>query len=125
MEVLSEEEISSNRESDDTIRSIPRFRNYEPGKPSKVLCVKNLAAQATVAQLVALFSRFEQNGPMVYKLLTGRLKGQAFVTLSDVETAQKALDLLHGYRLLGKPMVVEFGREKQDSAQQQNQEKEK
>lgn len=122
VEVLSEEDISSNRESDEAIRGIPRFRNYQPGKPSKVLCVKNLAAQATVAQLVALFSRFEQSEPIVYKLLTGRLKGQAFVTLSDVETAQKALDLVHGYRLLGKPLVVEFGREKPHSAQQQNQE---
>uniref|UniRef100_A0A8C6SVT9 RNA binding motif protein 41 n=1 Tax=Neogobius melanostomus TaxID=47308 RepID=A0A8C6SVT9_9GOBI len=123
VEVITDDDISSNRESGDTIRSIPRFRNYQPGKPSKVLCVKNLAAQATVAQLVALFSRFERSEPVVYKLLTGRLRGQAFVTLSDVETAQKALDLLNGYRLLGKPMVVEFGRERQDSARQQNQEK--
>ncbi|XP_033834361.1 RNA-binding protein 41 [Periophthalmus magnuspinnatus] len=121
---ISEEEILSNRELAETIQSIPRFRNYQPGKPSKVLCVKNLAAQTTVAQLVALFSRFEQHGgAIVYKLLTGRLKGQAFITLSDVETAQKALNLLHGYRLLGKPLVVEFGREKHDSAQQQNQER--
>lgn len=36
VELMSDEEISSNRESNDTIRSIPRFRNYEPGKPSKV-----------------------------------------------------------------------------------------
>lgn len=49
----------------------------------QVLCVKNLSPQASVAQLVALFSRFEQeNGlPVVYRLLTGRMKGQAFITL--------------------------------------------
>lgn len=117
VQTVSDEEITSNRESDETIRSIPRFRNYTPGKPSQVLCVKNLSAQATVAQMVALFSRFEQpSGPaIVYRLLTGRLKGQAFISLSDVETAQKALKLLHGYRLLGKPLVLEFSREKQDS----------
>ncbi|XP_072302152.1 RNA-binding protein 41 isoform X2 [Eucyclogobius newberryi] len=115
--LVSEEEIASNRETDDAIRSIPRFRNYQPGKPSKVLCVKNLAAQATVAQLVALFSRFERSGAAVaYKLLTGRLKGQAFVTLPDVETGENALRLLHGYRLLGKPLVVEFGRQKHASS---------
>lgn len=114
VEIISDEEILSNRESDDVIRIVPRFRNYQPGLPSKVLCVKNLSAQATVAQLVALFSRFEQKtGPaVVYKLLTGRLKGQAFVTLSDADTAQNALQMIHGYRLLGKPLVVEFGREK-------------
>ncbi|XP_055004377.1 RNA-binding protein 41 isoform X2 [Boleophthalmus pectinirostris] len=126
VEVISEEDILSTRDSDETIRNIPRFKNYQPGKPSKVLCVKNLSAQATVAQLVALFSRFEQSGGgggVVYKLLTGRLKGQAFITLPDVEAAQKALELIHGYRLLGKPLVVEFGREKHDSTQLQNHER--
>ncbi|KAM3601806.1 uncharacterized protein V6R79_019125 [Siganus canaliculatus] len=64
IETISDEEILSNRESDEGIRSIPRFRNYQAGNPSKVLCVKNLSAQASVAQLVALFSRFEQEtGP--------------------------------------------------------------
>ena len=45
--------------------------------------MKNLSAQASAAQLVALFSRFEpENGPsVVYRLLTGRMKGQAFITL--------------------------------------------
>ncbi|XP_034033803.1 RNA-binding protein 41 [Thalassophryne amazonica] len=115
IEVTSREEILKNRESEEGIRRIPRFRNYHPGKPSKVLCVKNLSAHATVAQLVALFSRFEpENGPsIIYRLLTGRLKGQAFITLPDAETAQTALQLVHGYRLLGKPLVVEFGRERQ------------
>ncbi|KAM9348556.1 RNA-binding protein 41 [Symphorus nematophorus] len=120
IETISDEEILQNRESDEGIRSIPRFRNYEPGKPSKVLCVKNLSAQASVAQLVALFSRFErENGPpVVYRLLTGRMKGQAFITLPDAEAAQTALRLVHGYRLLGKPLVLEFGRERQEGDRQ-------
>ncbi|XP_026184856.1 RNA-binding protein 41 isoform X2 [Mastacembelus armatus] len=110
IETITDEEILKNRESEEVIRSIPRFQNYQTGKPSK-----NLSAQASVAQLVALFSRFEpDNGPSVlYRLLTGRMKGQAFITLRDAETAQKALQLVHGYRLLGKPLVVEFGRERQ------------
>ncbi|XP_061660324.1 RNA-binding protein 41 [Syngnathoides biaculeatus] len=112
---VTDEEILENRESQEGIRSIPRFRNYQPGKPSRVLCVKNLSPQASVAQLVALFSRFEGTGgrpPLLYRLLTGRMKGQAFVTLPDTEAAQNALQLLHGYRLLGKPLVLEFGRER-------------
>lgn len=38
--------------------------------------------------------------------------------LADAETAQKALQLVHGYRLLGKPLVVEFGRERQEEEKQ-------
>ncbi|CAL8265556.1 unnamed protein product [Merluccius merluccius] len=114
IENVSDEAILENREAEEGIRYIPRFLNYQPGKPSKVLCVKNLSAQASVAQLVALFSRFEADGgPTVrYRLLTGRMKGQAFITLPDTETSQKALELIHGYRLLGKPLVIEFGRER-------------
>lgn len=36
IETISDEEILKNRESEEGIRSIPRFRNYQPGKPSKV-----------------------------------------------------------------------------------------
>lgn len=36
IETISDEEILKNRESAEGIRSIPRFRNYQPGKPAKV-----------------------------------------------------------------------------------------
>lgn len=116
VEEVTEEEIQQNRETEEGIRSIPRFHNYQPGKPSKVLCVKNLSARASVAQLVALFSRFDCDitQPVVYRLLTGRLKGHAFITLSDTETSQRALEMVNGYRLLGKPLVIEFGLERRD-----------
>lgn len=78
--------------------------------------MKNLSARASVAQLVALFSRFDCDitQPVVYRLLTGRLKGHAFITLSDTETSQRALEMVNGYRLLGKPLVIEFGLERRD-----------
>ncbi|KAL2094702.1 hypothetical protein ACEWY4_009421 [Coilia grayii] len=116
VELVPEEEILQNKETEEIIRSIPRFQSYQPGEPSNVLCVKNLSPRATVAQLVSLFSRFQHSDrpPILYRLLTGRLKGQAFITLSDKESAQAALELLHGYRLLDKPLVIEFGREKKD-----------
>lgn len=111
IEVVSDEEILKNREPEEGIRRIPRFQNYQPGTPSKVpplfslirplpwkpgqalaerpscpqvLCVKNLSGRVSLAQLVALFSRFERKdgAPVVYRLLTGRMKGQAFVTLA-------------------------------------------
>lgn len=36
IETVSDEEILKNRESEEGIRSVPRFRNYQPGTPSKV-----------------------------------------------------------------------------------------
>ncbi|XP_039532342.1 RNA-binding protein 41 isoform X2 [Pimephales promelas] len=114
IEDISEEEIENNRETEEDIRRIPRFKNYQRGDPSSVLCVKNMSPRATVAQLVSLFSRFEKDDerPIRYRLLTGRLKGQAFITLSDVKRAHDALDLLNGYKLLDRPLVIEFGRER-------------
>lgn len=114
IEEISDEEIKSNRETEEDIRNIPRFKNYQRGNPSNVLCVKNMSPRATVAQLVSLFSRFQKDDkqPILYRLLTGRLKGQAFITLSDVKSAQAALDLLNGYKLLEKPLIIEFGRER-------------
>ncbi|KAM6984611.1 RNA-binding protein 41 [Aplochiton taeniatus] len=123
---VPEEEILRNRDTVEEIRNIPRFQNYQPGEPSKVLCVKNLSAHALVAQLVALFSRFEGEAgpPVVYRLLTGRLKGQAFITLPDRQSAQGAMQLINGFRLLGKPLVMEFGRERKEEGRQRKEEKE-
>lgn len=36
IEMITDEEILKNREPEEGIRSIPRFRNYQTGKPSKV-----------------------------------------------------------------------------------------
>ncbi|XP_051536837.1 RNA-binding protein 41 [Myxocyprinus asiaticus] len=116
IEDISDEEIKNNRDTEEAIRNIPRFKNYQRGKPSNVLCVKNVSPRASLAQLVSLFSRFQKDNthPILYRLLTGRLKGQAFITFFDVESAQTALDLLNGYRLLEKPLIIEFGRERSE-----------
>lgn len=42
--------------------------------------------------------------------------------MADTETAQKALQLVHGYRLLGKPVVVEFGRERREEQKHKEEE---
>ncbi|XP_056586753.1 RNA-binding protein 41 [Triplophysa dalaica] len=118
IEDISEEEIKNNRETEEGIRNIPRFKNYQKGAPSNVLCVKNMSPRASLAQLVSLFSRFQKDDtrPILYRLLTGRLKGQAFVTFSDAESAQAAIELLNGYRMLDKPLIIEFGRKKSGKA---------
>ncbi|XP_030649139.1 RNA-binding protein 41 [Chanos chanos] len=114
IEEISNEDICKNRETVEGIQNIPRFQNYQRGELSNVLCVRNLSPRASLAQLVSLFSRFQRDDgePITYRLLTGRLKGQAFITFPDVDAARAALDLVNGYRLLDKPLVIEFGRER-------------
>ncbi|KAI4897554.1 hypothetical protein NFI96_003962 [Prochilodus magdalenae] len=84
IEEITDEEIRNNRETEEGIRKISRFQNYQRGEPSNVLCVKNMSPRASLAQLVSLFSRFQKDdqNPILYRLLTGRLKGQAFITFS-------------------------------------------
>ncbi len=36
----------------------------------------------------------------------------SFLCYPDVKSAQAALDLLNGYKLLEKPLIIEFGRER-------------
>jgi RNA recognition motif-containing protein len=50
---------------------------------AQVLFVKNLANKVTEVDLISLFGRFQKDNhgsQIVYRLLTGRMKGQAFVT---------------------------------------------
>ena len=48
-----------------------------------------------------LFFRFD-----IRLMKEGRMKGQAFITLPSEDKAKKALRDVHGYILLGKPMVI-------------------
>lgn len=54
----------------------------------------------------------ERNSFNIQLLKQGRMKGQAFVSFSSVETADDALRQTNGYQLLNKPMVVHFARSK-------------
>jgi len=44
------------------------------------------------------------------QLLTGRMKGQAFLTFPTIDIAKHALMESNGYLLRDKPMIVEFSR---------------
>ncbi|KAM8998069.1 RNA-binding protein 41 [Ara ararauna] len=114
VEFVPEEEICKNRLSEQELRSIPRFSSYSPGDPSKVLYLKNLGPRVTMQDLVSLFARFqkEDSPPIQFRLLSGRMRGQAFLTFPDVQLAQDAMHLVNGYKLQGKPLVIEFGKSK-------------
>ncbi|KAL9972608.1 hypothetical protein ACROYT_G018944 [Oculina patagonica] len=113
---LDEKEIVENRLSLEQIKEIPKFANYQPGEPNKVLFIKNLHHKTTEADLVSLFIRFqEKQGPKIaFRLMKGKMNGQAFVTMPDIGTAAAALNLVNGYLFKGKPVIIQFGKQRKD-----------
>ncbi|XP_055958914.1 RNA-binding protein 41 isoform X2 [Patella vulgata] len=108
---IPEQCIISNRLSVDNIIQIPKFENYTPGEINNVLYLKNLHSNVTQQDLIALFGRFEQKDEpsIVYKLMSGRMRGQAFITFSDKTISKEALELVNGYHLYGKPIIIQYG----------------
>ncbi|XP_067137826.1 RNA-binding protein 41-like [Centruroides vittatus] len=104
--------ILENKLTIDEIKQLPKFSKYDAGKINKILYVKNLHPKTDIRELVSLFDRFTSNKgePPSYRLLTGRMKGQAFVTFADPPLAQSALELINGYKLRGQPIIIEYGK---------------
>ncbi|XP_048191924.1 RNA-binding protein 41 isoform X3 [Perognathus longimembris pacificus] len=112
IEFVPEDEIQRNRLSEEEIRNIPMFSSYNPGKPNKVLYLKNLSPRVTDRDLISLFARFQEKKgpPITFQMMTGRMKGQAFITFPNEEIACQALHQVNGYNLHGKILVIEFGK---------------
>ena len=114
---LDEEVIKRHRLCLDDIHAIPRFKDYEPGLPNEVLYLKNLSKKVSEADLQALFNRYEgQDNQIHIRLMTGRMKGQAFVTFPDKDVAIEAFNLVNGYELYGRPIIIQYGKKYDDSA---------
>lgn len=96
----------------DDIKKIERFKDYEPGIPSKVLFLKNISPSVSQEQLMLLFNQFhlENGGPVDLRLMTGRMRGQAFVTFQNEDLAIQALEEVNGTIMDGRPIIAEFGR---------------
>ncbi|CAG5054074.1 unnamed protein product [Parnassius apollo] len=107
-----EQLLEGTKMSLDDIKKIERFNDYEPGIPSKVLYLKNIAPSVSQEQLSLLFNQFllDNGGPIDLHLLTGRMRGQAFVTFQTEDLAIKALDEVNGTILSGRPIIAQFGR---------------
>ncbi|XP_050997225.1 RNA-binding protein 41 isoform X2 [Acomys russatus] len=121
IEFIPEDEIQRNRLSEEEIRNIPMFSSYNPGEPNKVLYLKNLSPRVKERDLISLFARFqEKKGPPIqFRMMTGRMRGQAFITFPNKDIACQALHQINGYKLHGKILVIEFGKKKkQESAVQ-------
>ncbi|KAG1670252.1 RNA-binding protein 41 [Nymphon striatum] len=109
-------EISSNRISLEEIKAMPRFKDYDPGVTSKTLFLKNLHRSVSLAELIALFNHFQCEScddnkfiPIDYRLMSGRMKGQAFIKFPDLELAVKAYEAVNGYKLRDKPIIIMYG----------------
>lgn len=106
------ETIKLNRKNIDELRNLDKFKNLNPGKPSSTLYIKNLSNKTSSHDLASIMGHFESNiGPkIIYRILGGRMKGQAFVTFENEEIATNALNTCNGYMLHDKPIVIEYGK---------------
>lgn len=115
-EIITSNELANNRISANDQRLLPVFKNYHPGKPSNRLYIKNLAKQVEEKDLHFIYRKYiisELKTEFEYDvrlMQEGRMKGQAFITLQNVEQAQLALDETNGFILKDKPMVVQFAK---------------
>lgn len=114
---VSLEDIQNNRLAIEEIKNLPRFENYAPGELSKVLYLKNLSSKVHQQDLESLFNKFspEGAGSLEYRVLTGRMRGQAFITFSDTNSASRALEHVNGYLLKGRPLIILYGRKNSSS----------
>lgn len=115
-EVITSNQLANNRISANDQRLLPVFKNYHPGKPSNRLYIKNLTKQVEEKDLHFIYRKYivpELKTEFEYDvrlMQEGRMKGQAFITLQNVEQAQLALNETNGFILKDKPMVVQFAK---------------
>lgn len=104
--------INSNKLTIEEIKKEEKFCNYNPGMPSSALYLKNLPRKVMPISLVSLFGRFEkENGKKIeYRILKGKMKGQAFVKFNSIDVAIQAFSMINGYVLERKPIVIEYGK---------------
>lgn len=114
---LTSEELAANRMPVSQLLQTKGYDKYQPGTPSHKLHLKNLHRKKEISpsELLRLFGSFVAPGQspndIEIKVMTGRMSGQAFVTLASQELATQALAAVHGYVLHGLPILVEYGRE--------------
>ncbi|XP_068223013.1 RNA-binding protein 41-like [Palaemon carinicauda] len=112
-ELIPLELIKSNKKTLDELRGMEKFKNYKEGEPSGTLYIKNLSHKTSPHDLASFLGHFEsKTGPKIlYRILNGRMRGQAFVTFHDKSTAEVALKTCNGYILHGRPVIMEFSRQ--------------
>lgn len=111
IEIISKEIIMKYKIPIDEIKKLSKFENYTEGVKSKTLYIKNLSPRVNQDDLIALFHRYElkEDESIVCKLMSGRMRGQAFITFPNEKFAEDALNLVNGYKFKGKPLIAQYG----------------
>lgn len=115
-EIISEEELNTNRIPSKDLSVLPVFKDYHPGAPTSRLYVKNISKTVEAKDLEYIYKRYlevDENTKSVFNvrlMQEGRMKGQAFITLDNVQLAQKALEETNGFILKDRPLVVVFAK---------------
>ncbi|RDY11553.1 U11/U12 small nuclear ribonucleoprotein 65 kDa protein, partial [Mucuna pruriens] len=113
---LTPDELERGKLPPEEILSLPMFKNYSAGNPAPVLYIKNLAKDVIADDFYLVFGSLfgsveaAKSGILVKLMQEGRMRGQAFLTFPSIELAHHALNLVNGYVLKGKPMIIQFGR---------------
>lgn len=111
-ELIPIDEIKNNRVLVEEIKNDFKFMNYSPGITSPVLYIKNLPHNINPLKIVSLFGNFEieNESKIEYRVLKGKMKGQAFVTFQNCEVSEKALNICNGYLMENRPIIIEYAR---------------
>jgi len=114
-EFVSSRQLRKGRITDEEMRGMTVFKNYEAGTPSSRLYIKNLAKTVTEKDLHRIYGRYvdwtsDAEKALFYKslLTSGRMKGQAFITLPTERRTREAREDTNGFMLHDRPMVVSF-----------------
>lgn len=109
--------IRKNRISSKDMKNVSVFKHYHSGHPSSRLYVKNISKKTTENELKQLFAAFlldnneESRKQFDVRLMTsGKLRGQAFISMGTVSNAEKAVKESNGFNFHSKPIVVVFAR---------------
>lgn len=119
---ITDDNLKQNRISEQQLKELPLFKNYQKGEKSNKLYIKNLHKDVTEDDLKMIYGRFAINQESIMdeihiKLMQyGKMKGQAFITFiaikndDNLDIVEKALNETNGYILKNKPMVVCYGK---------------
>ncbi|KAG6440251.1 hypothetical protein O3G_MSEX001258 [Manduca sexta] len=94
----------------DDIKKMEKYKDYEPGVPSKVVHLTNIASTVTPAQLSLLFQQYvcDNGGPPDIRLLSGKQRGEAYVRFENYDLAISAVHEINGTIVNGYPIVAKF-----------------
>ncbi|KAH8355150.1 hypothetical protein KR093_006858 [Drosophila rubida] len=112
-----DQELPKQRMPPEQLETLPVYKNYKTGEPSHKLYIKNLDKSVTEPQLRAIYARYGPAESLEIKVMQqGRMKGQAFVTFPQAESAvvvAQALVETNGLIWQEKPMIVCYGKQQQ------------